>query len=167
MALFAILPAVPLVKAAFIGLGGAVVTVGGWLGLSKAKPGEAPIQPQQASKPAQAKFEPKAPPKPAARRVSLFERLKQVVLAAWEIIKKMALNVARFAWFWVKRAAVAAVEFCSRLLKRLRDPEGEKRLERALCLHSKVQNLEVAGVLQSFTKSPPRNKNAIPEALAG
>ncbi len=88
----------------------------------------------------------------------------------WPKIKEVAVSLATLTWRWTKRVAIAAgnavAEFCDRLLKPVREVNAERRLEQSLCIHSDVQNLEVAGVFQPFTKSPPRNKNQIPEALA-
>lgn len=138
-------------------------------GVNLQQPPKEQAAPQSPPKPS-----PKVPLKPAVRPefvqfVTPFGQLKDLAFTcgkkAWEVAKKIAVSVGTFTWFWVKRAAVAAVEFCSRLLKPVCDANAEERLEEALCVHSKVQNLEVAGVLQHLTNSPPRNRNTIPEAL--
>jgi hypothetical protein len=185
---FVVVPLVAKVAAAAVG------AVLGCLGLKKLRSKEFPVQPapQSSAEPAPVaepipapKGPDKPPPKPqldfvpfvypiVSRGFEFLGWLKEEAISwsklLWEKTKEIAVNVATFTWSWTKRAAIAAAEaaldFCNRLLKPVREADAERMLEQALCIQSDVQNLEVAGVLQPFTKSPPRNKNQIPEALA-
>jgi hypothetical protein len=99
----------------------------------------------------------------------IWERSKRLAIATFDFSKVLAERAVPFTVNLLDKACAkvqAWLEPFGDSLDAVWEASAELRLEQSQQLHFMIQALEVAGVPRIFTKSPPRNKNQIPQALA-